>query len=348
MGRFLQSKFGRRDLNAENHWKSLEFACHKITRPTVIFLGGNGTTDTNRTEHPENEKGTRKINSICSLGERLIGLQENEIDEYSSYHSVDFLGFCYGKEKEEDNIGSFSNEEVDQIVDKMFLPLCVDEKGEKKYVKKCCENISLVTFFTHCWGAKEVSNIMRTYEKRLLKVGYSKEEINFMFSHFRQITYAPYGDETWVPTFRVDSLTDSTHVGYAEKFQTSYWHKLNGIEVKYDKAGFLHKKPCFYVHQDVVTLWTSRLVNNEANTDLSKLFDEHTIEVLDRDKAWNSVQDANNADVTSKILGYVFARSILRSLNVYRGKGILNEGIHDIVKEAETLLEDYDEKELQV
>ena len=66
MARYLESKFGKRDLTAKNHWRSLDFADHKITRPTVIELSGNGTTDTIDKKTGNIIEGTKKINGNYS------------------------------------------------------------------------------------------------------------------------------------------------------------------------------------------------------------------------------------------------------------------------------------------
>ena len=85
--------FGQRDLTAENHWRTKDIHDFKITRPTVVCLGGNGTTE------------TRKANNVCKLVESLMGIKiEATNDVTSTYKDVDIVGFSYGKEKESDSI----------------------------------------------------------------------------------------------------------------------------------------------------------------------------------------------------------------------------------------------------
>ena len=355
MARFLESQFGKRDLTATNHWRNFDFADYKIIRPTLICIGGNGTTDT-KNKDGSIRKGTQKINGVCAIAERLVGLQSGEVakDRHSTYHLIDILGFSYGKEKEEDTTGSFSKEEVDKIVDNMLMPLCMNfETNEVYSIDQCCKNMSMITFFTHCWGAREVGIIMQKFYNELIGWGFEKDDVEKIFSYCCQITYSPFTDQILVPTFRVDSLTDSVHRGYGKMYEDYYKEKLEGIKVKYDPKGYLHGKKNQFVSQEVVTLWVDRLVNSPLNKDLKNIYDEHSIEVLNRDATWSSlvmkgdqeIRDARNADKVSQMIGYVMARNLSISLSRYNADYLeKRNNLHDIVREAETIL-DYDDIE---
>ena len=53
----LPAKLGIRDLNCKNHWKELNLNEAKITKPTVLCLGGNRSL------------GERDANAFCKSAE---------------------------------------------------------------------------------------------------------------------------------------------------------------------------------------------------------------------------------------------------------------------------------------
>ena len=78
MERYAKSGFGLRDLTKENHWEE-NVENFKITKPTFISLGGNGTIN------------THFANGSCSRMERLMGLKPKNADVYSTYKDVDLI-----------------------------------------------------------------------------------------------------------------------------------------------------------------------------------------------------------------------------------------------------------------
>ena len=305
MDRYENSGFGKRDLNSKDHWLPLDVKTYKIVKPTIICLGGNGTTSDNI------RSGAQKVNAFCRTFESLVGLKLDNPDIYGSYNYVDVVGFHYGRDREDQTAGYFSKNEVEEIVEGILLPLFVDDKGERLSLETSCDNASLVRFFTHCHGSREINNIMSLLNDKLLLKGFNKEEISEIFECFFQLAYSPMPDETWVPTVRVESLTDSFNYGLYRLFKDIYGHYLDGVEIYYDKAGSFRRRTTASARKDIISIYTSRLVNNEENTDMSRIKDEHEILYLERDINWNIKIDAKNADVVSQLAGYAIARKIM-------------------------------------
>lgn len=347
MGKYTNSGVGKRSPNAENHWKQLDIAKVRIKKPTLICLGGNGTTDD--TVSKDNSKlvcGSERANGVCAIAERLIGLKPEEPKVYSTYAHVDFISFHYGKDSPKDKIGKFSEDELKKIVKFVFLPLCLDNNLKPLPVDEVCKNISLITFFTHCHGAREVANILNMYKYCLIKLGYTESEVQKIYSSIFHISYSPLTDETLTPTLKLESFMDVFNIGLDQIFEETYGYKLNGIATIIDKKGTLRNKQYSLASFDNITVYSSKLVNKQGIEALSEP-NEHGIDCLDRNKKWESKSGAKNADVVSKIAGYTIARSIARSLEIYEKKILLPPiTVDELKEEYESLMSIYTIEEL--
>ncbi len=337
--RFTKSGYGIRDLKAENHWRE-DLENFKIDKPTIFCLGGNGTIN------------TQKANGFCAITERLMGLKRNE--GMTSYNDVNILGFYYGRDKEEDTVGEFSKDELESLVDNLLLPLCVDDNGERLSLEDACRKFSLVTFATHCHGSREVNNMIKSLDKKLLLRGYTTNEIHEIFSHSFQMAYAPIQDESCVPTVRFVSMTDSQNYMLRRVYKDCYGVSLNGVDIRYDEPDKFRGRTAIFPHYDTISVYSSRLLNNvdysatavdkSANADLSsvqnsnnlssnqrnignapkvqKVLDEHTIEYVDRDDNWtltDKSSNAPNAEAMSVLMGYALSWGVGKSLDLYFG-----------------------------
>lgn len=338
MERIIPSKFGRRSLTALNHWEELPFGQFKITRPTIVCFGGDKTCD----RPGPNGKiitGSEQINGFCALGERLMGLRDENVDKYSTYHNLDFLGFSYGKDNPLSHTGFLTDEEKNIIVENLFLPLFFNENGERLSLEECKKNFSLITFLTHCHGAKELASILSKTNNYLIKNGFSQEETLAIFRESSQISYSPATDETWVPTIRFYSFEDAIFKGMDKLYFDAYKEHLNGVSLKYDSAGFLRNEQKFYCHQEILTIYSSRLLNNPIENE-QVLYDEHSLVHIDRDFNWNIKNTtAKNADTVSKILSYSLSKMVANSVqNYYSDSFIAKPNIIDVLPELEDVL----------
>lgn len=316
--RYTPSKFGKRDLNSVDHWKQLDIENYSITKPTIICLGGNGTI----TE--------RKANNFCKLAERLVGLKIESDNVYSSYNNVEVLGFSYGSEKEEDTAGQFNKEDINSIVDSLLLPLLINEDGKRLSMEQASKNFSLVTFFSHCHGAREVANLISSLNKKLTIASYSQEEIDQILGQTFQLAYCPNTDEAPIPTVRIDSFTDSHNLELPRIFKDAYGYTVDGIDIKYDPPGYLRNQKRWFQthsHSDIVSVVSSRLLNfQEPTIDPSldmqdpqnrpQVVDEHNIyDVFKRDKdSWADETGAKNADTVSQMAAHTLALSVANSM----------------------------------
>lgn len=341
--KFSTYSFGKRDLQSENHWKPLPLNQFKIDKATVVCLGGNGTII------------DRKTNNLCKLAESLMGIKvEAAQNPDTAYKDVNIVGFTYGTDLQDDNIGNFSREECDEIASQLFLPLCTDQNGALLPVNESCKNFSLLTFFTHCYGADGLAGILSSLNNQLLDKGYSKDDIHLIFGQSMQVAYSPFHNDTWVPTVRIDSMTDSFHRDLNCSYPAIYGHKLNGIESYVDKAGTFRGNKYPYTKHDTLSIYTSRLINTRENSDIRYLIDEHTIYYLQRDEKWqsdgSSVWENNgndpwrekpqNLDVVSQTVGYALARSVANSINNANSTELIEKPSMEQMKtEMDTILQ---------
>lgn len=344
--------FGQRNLLAENHWQTKPITDFKITKPTIICLGGNGTIE------------TRKANNVCKLVESLMGIKiESTNDITSSYKDVEIVGLSYGKEKETDTIGTINKEECEEIVNALFVPLCTDKSGNPLSVHDSCKNFSNLTFFTHCYGADVLNMLMTNLNQKLQNLGYSNEDIHNIYGQAFQVSYAPYHNDSWLPNVRVDSMTDSHHRDLYQTYPSIYGHKLDGIESYIDKAFTFRGKPYPYTRQDTISIYTSRLINITDNTDLSRLIDEHNVNYLQRDANWRSDgctvwENAGNErwqntpinlDIVSQAMGYVLSRSVANSINNASTDELIEKpAMEDLKVEVDSILESVPKNDLKM
>ena len=354
--RALPSKFGKRDLMGKDHWHTLDIDEYRIVQPTIICLGGNGTTDdTPETQVGDKHRtGLQKANAFCKLLESLVGLKMAGKNISSTYRDVEVLGFSYGKDRISDRTGNFSIGYVRKIVNNLLMPLFMDEKHELLPPIESARNLSLVTFFTHCHGSRELDRIMKMLHDELVYKGYSSDTVQEIFSYTMNVAYCPLPDETWIPTIRVESMTDSLNVGLSGLYRDYYGKKLNGIDVRYDKPNFSRGKklPDWMNHPyaDRVTIYTSRMVNTKENSDLRNLIDEHTAFLLGRNADdWSIKTKATNLDAVSKMTALALGEKIACSLQNYRkGSGdVIKIEVSQIYDYCKNILEWFDESELQ-
>ena len=160
-----------------------------------------------------------------------------------------------------------------------------------------------------------------------------------------QVTYSPLTDEFHMPTVKIDSFMDKFNAGMANYFKDAYNYKLNGVASFIDKKGSLWGKENPLVHHDVLSVYSSKLLNNSA---FQKVVDEHSIENIDRDKSWLVKSGSKNADVVSKITGYCIARSIARSFEIYETRKLSRPiDVAELKEEVDSLIDIYSESELE-
>ncbi len=182
----MESKFGYRNLQAENHWKACDIETIKVTKPIIVCLSGSGTINEN------------DANGFCKVAEDFLGEKASD---------VDFFGIAYAHE--EGSIrGELSNKDIDLLVDNILIPLCKDDDNILS-VEECCKNLSLVTFFTFCHGNIEVSKILKHFNSKMQNVGLSQDQIKEIDQSLFEINYAKESGLVSCPQINTSSAADT-------------------------------------------------------------------------------------------------------------------------------------------
>jgi len=348
MGRYKEAGVVKRDLTTGQYGRVMALNEFKITKPTIICLGGDQVASPG------------KINNVCGTVERIIGLRVDGPKELSTYNYLELVGFFYGKDKSTDKSTCFSNEDRDDIVKYILLPLCVDEEENLLPLEQICKNFSLINFFTHCQGAYELYEITKRLHKILLDKGLTNEQAHKIYAQAFHCSYASNCKESFYPTMYVYSLTDNDNWYMAQLYRENYGENLDGVSIKHDVPGkFLTENISSrnyneHVHHDTITVFSSRLVNNEQNKGNINIYDEHSYVYLDRDKEnWRlrgkNIPYANNADLVSKMVAYAMAANIAISLQTYYSNTLAERmPILELKRELEGLIDSYNKEDLQV
>lgn len=312
--RFKSYEYGLRSLTAPNHWiKNLQDSDFRISKPILICLPGNGTI-------AKNNDG--KENGFCKVIETIIGLNHETNPTHSSFEKIDILGVSYGTNNEKETAGTMNEEECENFVNNLFMPLCKNAENSPLNIKEICTNMSLITFCTHCYGAEALENIMKTFSNKLKELNFNNDEIKLIKSHMCQITYSPVVNSAPVPTVSIDSMTDSFNKKLAKDFEKAYEYKLNGVAIKHDKPGtFRNAQSDDPDSFEILHIYSSRLINVESNRDMSNLLDEHTIEYLIREKNWELTEmarGAQNANLVSMLMAYSIAYITNKSIKAHQ------------------------------
>ncbi|MGN0960750.1 MAG: hypothetical protein ACI4PF_00955 [Christensenellales bacterium] len=347
MGTLLKYEIGRRNFDHQYHWQKLNIVdksaenYFQITKPAIICLGGNHTAK------------AINANSLCRTAESLMGVKLKTIDnELATFDDVDIIGISYGlnlekkfkKDGSRAPICDFSDEEFNEIINSLFLPLFTNETGSRLPVEIAKKNFSQITFFTYCYGAFQLYELIDEVKLRLEGLGYSKDEINSIMSDSRQVSYAPWTDARNLPTIAFKSLQDTT-TNFGKKHYLEHKDSVNGIKVYYNakdtQGQFIYPK----AQTSSIEVISSKLINeNDENVN------EHSLDLLERyDDDWTLCdnRDSKNADAISQMAGYALSESVARSLRMYYdNKYIPNRDLIDVTKDLEKILLNFNDNDL--
>ena len=351
MSRYIVAGAVQRDLSTAKSGKIMALKEFKITRPTVVCLGGD-QTDT-----------PGKANNMCRTIERIIGLKVGGPKEFATYNYIDVVGLFYGRDEQSDKTACFTEEDRDEIVNHILLPLCVDENGNLLPLKQICKNFSLINFFTHCHGAYELYKITQKLHNILLDKGLTNEQAHKIYAQSFHCSYAANHNESFYPTMYIYSLTDKNYMFMEQLYRENYGEILDGVSIKHDVPGkFLTENICSrnyneHVHHDTITVLSSRLINVPENKGFHNIYDEHSYIYLDRDeenwrllgeKKKHKIPYANNADLVSQMFAYAMAVNIACSLRTYCSNTLVERmSILDLKQELEDLACSYKSEDLQ-
>lgn len=280
---------GKRNLDAPNHWQELDLSSYKITKPTVICLGGNFT------------KKSREANNMCKIAESLLGLKRQISDERATYNDVDLVGVAYGEieGKSASSSTAVTMLEVAEMVDSLLLPLAVNDQGERLSMEEAQRNFCNVNFFSHCYGATVINSMIFDLGRKMLALGYQSSEILNIEGQMTSVSYAPTAEVYNMPSFQVVSARDGVSMvptGASKHFNDLFFDVFEGRKVF--SGNYLFKED-----ENTVTLYTSNMSSLPTN--------EHLISLLGRSEFWRyNTLNADNADGVSQATAYALATAV--------------------------------------
>lgn len=319
MTKNIEVGFGRRNLDANDHFEDLSIETFHTDKVENWGFCGNGTITRN------------KIARFCGSVERAIGLHTE--DQISSYQLVDLLGFYYPPKESQPTIGEFHKEQRELIAYAMFIKKCLDKDGNKLPIEEVAKKFSKMNIVSHCWGAVEVSYVGQYAEKAMKNMGYTPEEIRFAFNQVVHLSYAPYTDHSYFPLIRVNSFIDSQFREVSREYLSAYGKRLDGIDIRYDPPGRFrnHSYPMSQV--PIISIYSSQLINIDENSDLHSLIDEHGFELLERNPNWtqgHQSKGAKNADLVSQLFSYSLAYSLAIAIQNVRSDKLIPKSIEEL------------------
>lgn len=331
---------GKRDLNVKNHWKTLNPFSYKITKPTVICLGGNATIN------------SFEANGFCKQAENMLSLIKRSPSDAIS-DRVDFVGFGYATEKQGDNIGQLSLGFVENFVENVLMPLFLNN-GARVSLDEAKRNMAKISFFTYCQGQREANKIMDSLDVALKNMGYEDYEIEEINSACINVAFAPLDSKVnYMPTVRILSIRDDM-VGrdIYQILTPSEMASLDGVTIRLDDAGYVYGVPRKLALSGSINVISSQLLNATE-----RVIDEHFAGILSRDQNWNIREFANNsgnlvvsnnADCVSQIMSYALASAVENSeKNMCSKSYVPNDFYLTLPSEIESIVSSFSKPSLQ-
>ena len=267
---------------------------HKIKKPTVLVLGGNFTFT------------GKHAYAMGKIAANLLGLKEKKHKEQiATYDDVDILAVAYGRLKYAENT-VLNDDELVEVCNRLFVPMVVDDGGNRLPLEEAMKNASMLTMFNHCYGSRVADELTLEFMTKLGELGYDADETHKIMSQISAVSFAPMNNIHCGPHMKVHSYEDMV-------IPEGLFHgpkALNGIAVVKGRIN------------DFI-VWTSRLANGiRAN------IDEHCVSRIHRNENWKAETKVHhiktyigkNADAVSQMMSYVLAELVANSLNNYYSK----------------------------
>lgn len=347
--RMKQSQFIRRNPNCEYNCEKINLKDYEVPKDKAIMLCLSGTASYTLEEG----------NGFCNMGENLIGLKDDE-NTFATRDNVEVLGVAYGQDHRFAS-WQLSDDDIDLIIKKILLPLIQDKNENILPIEEASKNISQVTFFTYCHGAIETAKIIRNLYYNLKYKGVSEEDIMELFSHTRQVSFAPNTPADYIPSVRVESLQDVESKYFNGGFESFYFRPLKaGVEVIYDEAGHRDNDYSHYGLMESVSIVSNQMLNklydqfdNETATLLQDSLDEHYVSIIARNKEdWKlrlfQIHDditnrdlkikSKNADAVSQMLGYALASFVANGIQNSKSDTIIKkQPMQELAKDLDSI-----------
>ena len=290
MGAFEHFNIGRRNFNCENNWEELSYDKYRISKPTLICFGGNGTVN------------SRTANAMCKMAQGLIGLKHPTTNnEIATANDIDFVGISYGVNSIAGD-GALTDEEKLEFFENMFLPLCTNKSGVILSKEQMLRNFNLITFFSHCHGTKEIAELLDISCQQMQKLGIDEKTTTEVLSQIFTVSYAPEKKCNY-PNLQIVPMND---------FYLELGPKDSSISEQFIKQRYSfgnHDRGTIAYKEDDKTV--SVLVSNMIQYRL----DDHAVHIASRNEDWQLIEDNPiYGDEISQLMGYTLAKSIANSI----------------------------------
>lgn len=334
-------EFGKRKSDKANNWQKLDLDTYAIESPTVFCLSGNTATS------------TRDANGLCRFVEYSLDLlKSNKVNDIKD--KVDIVGFKYAKHSSSSKIGDLTPEFVEEFNNKVLVPLFKDKNGQKLDLNSAMRNMSKISFFSYCVGAREVNDIMQNFNSKLEELGYSLTEISLINNAGKHVSFAPFDNvRNYLPTVRIISTQDEIIGQDVEGYlKDKEMEDFEGVLISKDNAGYIYGHKTQNAMCGGINIISSKLLNAFENAG-----NEHFINIIDRDEDWNLKpfqRDgdsllSDNADCVSQMLSWSLSRAVDNSFeneksNVY----IPNNFETELYAELESIKDSFGKERLGI
>jgi hypothetical protein len=334
------TQYGKRNVNnPNNHWDNMDLSSYPNDKPIVICLSGNGAS------HPS------QANGFCKITEGLLELlfKKNKNTNTNPEDYVDVIGCAYGADEEYLYMpnnpalralyktptlysmdfpeakkmvyrpSDMSLEECEYMAESLLLPRCLDSSGNRLDLEECCRRMAGVTFFSFCYGAEVLNNIIDSLDKKLLMHGYNKEDIDHIHASMFHLSYARKDYTRKIPTAFFYSANDYD-IGYMDKL-ANYMKKYNiPLKYRYTKTGAKN------MGQEMYPESFSTHTNSESlefaywgtETDEEEWFlqgIDHYVSNMARDTDWDIIYKENEMyDPISQMMSWALCRAVENSI----------------------------------
>ena len=209
---------GKRDLNAENHWKELPLdGSYQFDHPVLLVLGGNSTIDS-RAANGNAKLISQFLNISEALNVDIVSAYYNLPEDDYSLATFSLLNGTAGLNREkalisttkhrckDDSISNldealkrrkeiepenFEPNYIKQLSTIFFEPL-ISKDGKKISIEDAKKNLRNVTILAHCHGAYVTLALEEILEKRMKEIGYKEEECAEIQKQLAVVAIAPH------------------------------------------------------------------------------------------------------------------------------------------------------------
>ncbi len=300
----VEYSFGHRVDKTPEHpfgWEVVDVEDINTRQPIVLCFGGNGFTN------------DKTANGSIKFIERLLGIQQK--DNYVDIYSINYGGYMaserdYDKdsrnpavdERTEVKTGSVTESEKIEIANALFMPLLMDDNGERLPVEQAGKNIRNLNIFTYCYGAEVLSGMLNIVAKKMNKLDYDKLETSAILRQILHISYAPLVNGRYTTNFVVKSFND-------EALGLNFMYDFIDGQ---DDIYFLEDEPQPYLgcgkmilKNNTVTAYTRKIFGEQSENN------EHILNMIARDESWRN--ENHRADTLSRCVAFTLALGVVNS-----------------------------------